>query len=68
MMFEADNVRIFVLELLKQSRLGHHSELMVLLRYPDQEICVVSHLEENIEKTKDLHFIKYTGDNTCTLI
>ena len=26
---------------------------MVLLRYPDQEICVVSHLEQYTEKTKD---------------
>ena len=27
---------------------------MVLLRYPDQEIFVVSHLEQYIEKTKNL--------------
>ena len=27
---------------------------MVILRYPDQEICVLSHLEQYIEKTKDL--------------
>ena len=54
MMFEADKVTIFVPELLKQSRPGHHLDPMVLLRYPDQEICVVSHLEQYIEKTKDL--------------
>ena len=54
MMFEADEVTIFVLELLKQSRPGHHLEPMVLLRHPDQEICVVSHLEQYIERTKDL--------------
>ena len=33
---------------------GHHLEPMVILRYPDQEICVLSHLEQYIEKTKDL--------------
>ena len=54
LMFEADKVTIFVPELLKQSRPGHHLDPMVLLRYPDQEICVVSHLEQYIEKTKDL--------------
>ena len=30
MMFEADKATIFVLELLKQSRPGHHLDLMVL--------------------------------------
>ena len=54
MKFEADKITIFVPELLKQSRLGHHLEPMVILRYPDQEICVISHLELYIEKTKDL--------------
>ena len=54
MMFEADKVTIFVPELLKQSRPGHHLDPMVLLRYPDQKICVVSHVEQYIEKTKDL--------------
>ena len=54
MMFEADKVTIFVPELLKQSRPGHHQDPMVLLRYPDQEICVVSYLEQYIERTKDL--------------
>ena len=54
MMFEADKVTIFVPELLKQSRPGHHLDPMVLLRYPDQEIFVVSHLEQYIEKTKNL--------------
>ena len=54
MMFEADNVTIFVLELLKQSCPGHHLEPMVLLRYPDQEICVVSHFEQYIEKKDHL--------------
>ena len=55
--FEAEfinYVTVFVPELLKQSRPGHHLESMVLLRYPDQEICAVSHLEQYIEKTKDL--------------
>ena len=37
MMFEADKITVFVPELLKQS-----------LRYPDQEICIVSHLEQYI--------------------
>ena len=54
MKFEADRVTIFVPELFKQSRPGHHLEPMVILRYPDQEICVLSHLEQYIEKTKDL--------------
>ena len=54
MMFEADQVTIFVPELLKQSCPGYHLEPMVLLRYPDRETCVVSHLEQYIEKTKDL--------------
>ena len=54
MKFKADKVTIFVPELLKQSRTGHHLEPMVILRYPDQEICVLSHLEQYIEKTKDL--------------
>ena len=49
-----DKVTIFILELLKQSRPGHHLEPMVLLRYPDQEICVASHLERYTGKTKDL--------------
>ena len=53
MMFEVDKVTIFVPELYKQWRPGHHLDPMVLLRYPDQEICVVSHLEQYIEKTKD---------------
>ena len=34
----------FVPELLKQSRPGHHLDPMVLLSYPDQDICVVSHV------------------------
>ena len=51
-MFEAGKVTIFVPELLKQSRPGRHLGPMVLLRYPDQEICVVSHLEQCIEKLR----------------
>ena len=54
MKFEEDKVTIFVPELLKQSRPGQHLEPMVILRYPDQKICVLSHLEQYIEKTKDL--------------
>ena len=54
MMFEEDKLTIFVPKLLKQSRPGHHLDPMVLLRYPDQEISVVSHLEQYIEKSKDL--------------
>ena len=54
MKFEADKVTIFVPELLKQSRPGHHLESMVILRDPDQEICVLSHLEQYIEKAKEL--------------
>ena len=54
MMFQADNVTIFVPKLLKQSRPGHDRDPMVFLRYPDQEIYVVSHLEQYIEKIKDL--------------
>ena len=48
MMFEADKITVFVPELLKQSHPGHHLEPMVFLRYPDQEICIVSHLEQYI--------------------
>ena len=48
MMFEADKVTIFVSELLKQSHPGHHLEPIVLLRHPDWEICIVSHLEKYI--------------------
>ena len=54
MKFEADRVTNFVPELLKQSRPGHHLEPKVILRYPDQEICVLNHLEQYTEKTKDL--------------
>ena len=36
MMFEVDKVKIFVPKLLKQSRLGHHLEPMVFLRYLGQ--------------------------------
>ena len=54
MMFEEDKLTIFVPKLLKQSRPGHHLDSVVLLRYPDQEISVVSHLEQYIEKSKDL--------------
>ena len=53
MMFEADEVTIFIPELLKQSRIGHNLEPMVFLRYPDKKICVVSHLDQYIKKTKD---------------
>ena len=53
-MFETDKVTIFILRLLKKLRPGHHLEPMVLLRYPDQQICVVSYLEQHIEKPKDL--------------
>ena len=70
MMFEADKVTIFVPELLKQSRPGHHLDPMVLLRYPDQEICVVSHLEQYTEKTKDFRkdqnlLISFVKPHTC---
>ena len=54
MIFEADKVILFIPELLKQSRARHHLKAMVLLRYPDQEICVVSDLEQDAEKPKDL--------------
>ena len=54
MVFEAYKVRIFVLELMKQSRPGHLLETMVFLRYLDQEIYFVSHFEDFIEKTKNL--------------
>ena len=53
MMFEADEVTIFIPELLKQSRIGHNLEPMVFLEYPDKKICVVSHLDQYIKKTKD---------------
>ena len=52
--FESDKVTIFVTELLKQLRSGHHLEPMLLLIYPDQQICAAIHLEQYIEKTKDL--------------
>ena len=42
MIFAAEKVTAFVPELLKQSRPSHHLEPMVLLRYPDQKICVVT--------------------------
>ena len=54
MMFEADKVAIIVPELLKQLRPGHHLDPVVLLRYPDLEICVVRHLEQYI--TNALHY------------
>ena len=54
MMFETDKVAIFVLELLKQTCPGHLLETMVLSKYPDQVTCVVSNLEQYIEKTTDL--------------
>ena len=47
-------ITIFVPEFMKQSRPRHHLKLMVLSRYPDQEICVVNHLEQYVEKVKDL--------------
>ena len=53
-MFKAGKLTTFIPKLLKQSCPAHHPEPMVFLRYPSQEICVVSHLEEYIEKTKDL--------------
>ena len=60
MMFEADKVAIIVPELLKQLRPGHHLDPVVLLRYPDLEICVVSHLEQYI--TNALHYQPSLGD------
>ena len=54
MMFEADKIAIFVLELLKQLRPGHHLEPIILLKYPDQDICVINHHELYIGKTKHL--------------
>ena len=54
MKLEADKTTILVPELLKQSRPGHHLEPMIILTHPDQEICVESHLEQYIEKTKNL--------------
>lgn len=54
MMFEAGKIAIFVLELLKQLCPGHHLEPIMLLRYPDQEICVINHLKLYIGKTKHL--------------
>ena len=51
-MFEADKVTTFVAELLKQSHPGHHLVPIILLRFPDQEICIVSHLEQYIEKKR----------------
>ena len=53
MMFKADEVTIFIPELLKQSRIGHNLEPMVFLEYPDKKICVVSHLDQYIKKSKD---------------
>ena len=48
MMFEAVKVNIFESEFLKQSRSGYHRGSILLLRYPDQKICVVMHIEEYI--------------------
>ena len=54
MILEADKATIFVPELLKQLRPVYYLKPMVLLEYPDREICVVSHLEQYTEKTKNL--------------
>ena len=54
MKFETDNVTIFVTELLKQTRPGHHLEPMTLMRYSDAKICTLSHLEKYREVTKSI--------------
>ena len=54
MKFETDKVTIFVSELLKQTRLGNHLELMVLMRYSDTDICALSHLEKYKEVIKNI--------------
>ena len=54
MKFETDKVTIFVPELLKQTRPGHHLEPMVLMRYSDTDICALSHLEKYREVTKSI--------------
>ena len=51
---ETDKVTIFVPELLKQTRPGHHLEPMVLMRYSDTDICALSHLEKYREVTKSI--------------
>ena len=33
---------------------GSSGKMVLLIRYPDQETCVVSHLEQYIEQTKNL--------------
>ena len=53
-LFKAGKLINFIPKLLKQPRPAHHLEPIVFLRYPCQEICVISHVEEYIEKTKDL--------------
>ena len=54
MKFQTDKVTIFVSELLKQTRPGHHLEPMVLMRYSDTDICALSHLEKYREVTKSI--------------
>ena len=52
MKFETDKVTIFLPELLKQTRLGHHLESMVLMRYSGTDICALSHLQRYGKVTK----------------
>ena len=54
MKFENDKVILFVPELIKTSRPGHHLEPIVLIRYNDREICVMTHLEKYKEITKEI--------------
>ena len=54
MVFRAHKVTIFCFGIERIKSREHHLEPVVLLRYPDQEICAVSHLEQYIEKTRGL--------------
>ena len=54
MKFETDKITIFALELLKQTRPGHHLEPMVLMRYSDTDVCALLHYEKYREVTKSI--------------
>ena len=54
MKLETDKVTIFVTELLKQMRPGHHLEPMTLMRYSDAKSVLCQQLEKYREVTKSI--------------
>ena len=54
MKFDTDTVTIFVPELFKQTRPGHHLEPMVLMQYNNTDVCALSHLEKYREVKKSI--------------